>query len=390
MEEQDRRIHAIRRCLQGEGVSTICRALGRSRRWFYYWLQRAATGSPTWAQAQSRAPHRRPTKTPAQLETLICAVRRRLVATKYAQKGAFAIQWQLQQLGVAPIPAIWTINRILRRHGLLVKARYQPRGKPYPAVAVQGPNHVHQLDLVGPRYLQGGSRFYGVHLIDAYSNAVAVAAVPSKRDTDIVEALVAAWQRLGLPRILQVDNELSFRGSNRYPRSFGLLIRLCLYLGVEVLFIPDGEPWRSGIVERFNDVYDKLFLRAQWFRDLDQLRAELPDFEAFHNTQHRYAKLGQRTPWAVHTAGRRRLLPRRFTLHRQGVPWRHGRVSFIRLTDRAGTVRFFSERFVVDPNLVHEYVLGTISTRAGRLKVTHQGRVVTVHPYAVTKISNRV
>ncbi|MFQ5932999.1 MAG: helix-turn-helix domain-containing protein [Nitrospiraceae bacterium] len=390
MEEQDRRIHAIRRFLQGEGVSTICRAVGRSRRWFYYWLRRYAADNPTWAQTQSRAPHRRPTKTSARLEALICAVRQRLVATKYAQKGAFAIQWQLQQLGVEPVPAIWTINRILRRHGLLVKPRYQPRGKPYPAVGVQGPNHVHQLDLVGPRYLHGGSRFYGVHLIDAYSNAVALAAVPSKRDIDVVEAVVAAWQRLGLPRVLQVDNELSFRGSNRYPRSFGLLIRLCLYLGVEVIFIPDEEPWRSGIVERFNDVYDKLFLRSQSFRDVAHVATELPHFETFHNTQHRYAKLGQRTPWEVHTSGRRRLLPRRFRLHRRGLPWRDGRVSFIRLTDKAGTARFFSERFVVDPTLVHEYVMGTIYTRAGLLKFTHQGRIVKVHRYAVTKIANRV
>jgi hypothetical protein len=182
-----------------------------------------------------------------------------------------------------------------------------------------------------------------------------------------------------------VDNELSLRGSNRYPRSFGLLLRLCLSLGVEVVFIPEGEPWRNGIVERFNDVYDKLFLRSQWFRDLEELRGELPAFEAFHNTHHRYAKLGQRTPWEVHTAGRRRLLPRRFTLHRRGVPWRDGRVSFIRLTDRRGAIRFFSESFLVDPALVHEYVTGTISTKAGFLRFTHHGRVVRVYRYTVTK-----
>ena len=88
MEEQEQRIHAIRRFLQGEGVTPICRALARSRRWFYYWLRRYAADNPTWAQTQSRAPHRRPAQTPAQLEALICAVRRRLVATKYAQMRA--------------------------------------------------------------------------------------------------------------------------------------------------------------------------------------------------------------------------------------------------------------------------------------------------------------
>lgn len=385
MEERERRIDAIKRFLRGERVSAICRLLDRSRRWFYYWLRRYVADDPTWAQAKSSAPHRRPTKTAAEVEHLICAVRRRLVATKYAQRGAFAVQWQLQQLGVEPVPRIWTINRVLQRHGLLVKPTYQPKGTPYPAVEPQRPNDLHQLDLVGPRYLQGGERHYGVHLIDAYSNAVALEAVSSKQAALIVEAVVAAWQRLGIPRVLQLDNELSFRGSNRYPRSFGLLLRLCLYLGVEPSFIPEEEPWRNGIIERFNDVYDKLFFRSQRFRNRAHLRAELPRFEAFHNTQHRYAKLGQRPPWTIHAALRRRLLPHRFTRHRTSLPWRDGRVSFIRLTDRAGTVRFFSERFVVDPTLVHEYVTGTIDTKPGLLRFTHQGRVIKVYHYAVTK-----
>lgn len=390
MEEQERRIHAIRRFLQGDRVRGLCRALGRSRQWFYYWLRRYRLDDPTWAQTRSRAPHRRPTKTPEAVERMVCAIRQRLATTKYAQRGALAIQWHLRQLGVEPLPAGWTINRILQRHGLVAKPRYTPRGTPYPAVVARRPNHVHQLDLVGPRHLRGGERFYGVHLIDAYSNAVALEAVPSKRDVEVVAAVVAAWQRLGLPRLVQVDNELSFRGSNRYPRSFGLFLRLCLSLGVEVVFIPEGEPWRNGIIERFNDVYDKLFLRSQWFRDLAHLRAELPRFEVFHNTQHRYAKLGQRTPWEVYTVVKRRLLPHRFAHHRDGLPWRDGRVSFIRLTDQAGTVRFFSERFGVDPTLVHEYVTGTIDTRAGLLTFTHQGRVVKVHRYAVTKNSRRL
>src|ERR1043165_4335963 len=164
----------------------------------------------------------------------VCSIRKGLVKTKYSQKGSVAIQWELQRLGVRPLPAIWTINRILKRQGLLVKPTCPRRISPYPALQPTEPNVVHQMDLVGPRYLKSKERFYGVHLIDGFSNAVALGAAPAKRDTDIVQAVVAGWQRLGIPRFLQVDNELSFRGSNRYPRSFGLLIRLCLYLGVEI------------------------------------------------------------------------------------------------------------------------------------------------------------
>jgi putative transposase len=347
--------------------------------------QRYDPANPAWAQSRSRAPHHVTAKTPPDVERLVCEIRQRLVQTRYAQRGSFAIQWQLQQLCVQPLPAIWTINRILRRHGLAGKRAYQVRGTPYPALADQRPHQVHQLDLVGPRYLAGGERFYGVHIIDVHSRAVALAAVPRKQAPDVVEALVARWQKLGRPRYLQLDNELSFRGSNRHPRSFGLLIRLCLYLGVEVVFIPEREPWRNGIIERFNQVYDQLFWRSQTLRDRAHLAAELPGFEVFHNTQHRYATLGQHTRWEVHSAHRRRRLSSRFSLHHQTLPWREGRISFIRLTDARGHVRFFSESFLVDTALVHEYVKGSITTRLAQLTFFHQGRRVKRYPYTATR-----
>jgi hypothetical protein len=86
-----------------------------------------------------------------------------------------------------------------------------------------------------------------------------------------------------------------------------------------------------------------------------------------------------------YTASRRRRLPPRFTLHRRQRPFRDGRVSLVRLTDAQGRVRFFSESFLVDPTLVHEYVTGTIFTRPGLLKFSCHGRVLKVYKYAVTK-----
>jgi hypothetical protein len=246
-------------------------------------------------------------------------------------------------------------------------------------------NVVHQLDLVGPRYLRGGVRFYGLHLIDAYSNAVALETIETKHDEAIVQGLLRAWRRLGLPRFLQLDNELSFRGSNRYPRSLGVLLHTCLQLGVEVVFIPEGEPWRNGIIEHFNDVYDKVFFRRQQFRDLDDLQAHSREFESFHNANHRYAKLKQRTPASVHPHRLRRP-PAALTQNAfSHMPWRDGRISFVRLTDRRGAVRFFTERFFVDPILVHEYVTGTIYTRKGFLRFTHQGRTLKALKYKISK-----
>ena len=384
MDQRKIRISAVRRHLRGGSITRICRTLGKSRRWFYYWFHRYSPKNNRWANERSRAPHHQPRKLPKNTERLVCQVRRRLLAHKYSQRGAVTIQWELQRLGVNPLPAIWTINRIVRRHKLAthkLRGRHRP---PYPKMLVTAPGVLQQLDLVGPRYLSGGVRFYGSHLIDTFSNAVALEVIHTKQAEAICSALIEQFRRLGVPLYLQLDNELAFKGSNKYPRSFGLVVRLCLQLGVEIIFIPEGEPWRNGIIERFNDTYDKSFFRRQRFPNLDVLRDEVRIFEQFHNQHHRYAKLGQRTPESVHKYRSNSRLSR-FDIATLARTWKDGRISFIRLTDSHGTVRFFTERFIVDPFLAHEYVKGTISTRKSLLRFYHQGHCVKVVRYRVSK-----
>ncbi|MEJ7682747.1 MAG: integrase core domain-containing protein [Segetibacter sp.] len=92
-----------------------------------------------------------------------------------------------------------------------------------------------------------------------------------------------------MPDALQMDNELAFRGSNRYPRSFGSVVRFALSQGVAPVFIPVKEPWRNGIIEKFNHTYQKRFLQMNTFKSLDDLSAREQSFIDFHNSHHRYS-----------------------------------------------------------------------------------------------------
>jgi hypothetical protein len=92
----------------------------------------------------------------------------------------------------------------------------------------------------------------------------------------------------------------------------------------------------------------------------------------------------------VHNAYRRRRLSSRFTQHCQDLPGREGCISFIRLTDARGQVRLSNEAFLVDAAWVHEYVQGTITTRAEQLTFFHQGRRIKRYPYTVTKPKGEV
>jgi len=380
------RIKAIQRYLTGERpVAKIYRSLQRNKQWFYFWLKRYEPNDEQWYKDRPRCNKIIHNRTEGKTEQIVCAIRAKLTATKYAQIGAMAIQWEMQKLGVRSLP-VWTINRIIRRHHLVRKSpTYEKRNTHYPLVPVTTPHCFHQMDLVGPRYIgqSPSHRFYSCNIIDTYSNAVGINPCSGKKDIYINASLVSAWQTLGIPQYLQIDNELSYKGSNRYPRTLGRVLKLCLYLGVEVIFIPEGEPWRQGVIEKFNDVYDKMFFRSQRFRTLLHLHKESRNFEHFHNHHHRYSKLKGKTPWTVHQSVQKRTFPKTFKEHEYDIPFTHGKISFVRLTNKDGKIRFFTETFMVDTCLVHEYVKGTIYTNPGVLRLYYNNKTIKTYRYKV-------
>ena len=382
------RIEAVKRYNSGEKPAVICKSLGKARSWFFFWVKRYNPKDENWFKDQSRANRTIHNKTDKEIETLICNIRKKLFATKYSQIGAFSIQWELKKMGLKKLPPIWTINRILKRQNLLKKSMFfEKQGRVYPSIKAAGPNILHQFDLIGPRYLGKGikNRFYAFNIIDSFSNYVSTNPYPGKKDDYIIDFMLKAWSVMGTPAFLQVDNELSFKGSNRHPRTFGKLIKLCLYFGVEITFVPEAEPWRQGVIEKFNDIYDKLFFRKQVFDDFSHLEKESPIFEDFHNRKHFYSKLKGKTPGMVHVTPRAMISSRLKKQLSNEIPFKNGKVSFVRLTNAEGKIRFFTETFLVDKRLVHEYVKGTIVTRNNQLKFYYHNKLVKTILYTVNK-----
>jgi len=87
----------------------------------------------------------------------------------------------------------------------------------------------------------------------------------------------------------------------------GPLIRLCLNNGVEPWFIPVAEPWRNGVVEKFNDHYQQRFLGKITMTSEAELRTQSLAFEQRHNGTYRYSKLGGKTPLKALVASQKRL-----------------------------------------------------------------------------------
>jgi transposase InsO family protein len=204
----------------------------------------------------------------------------------------------MAERGLPDVP-VRTIHHVLKRHGQIVapeQRRYVPKGTPYPTPPARRPNALHQVDLVGPRHLHGPVRFYSLNAVDAFTGRVAVQPLYARAAQDVLDAFWAIWQRLGIPQALQVDNEATFLGGTLHPRVMGCLVRLCLAHRVQPHFIPLREPWRNGVVERFNHLYQDRFLHRIEIHSRAELEHESLAFETRHNQSWRYSKLGGLTP----------------------------------------------------------------------------------------------
>jgi transposase InsO family protein len=366
------RASAVQRYLAGEDPKSICASLGKTTRWLYKWVARHLPDDPACVEDQSRRPFSSPLRTPAEIEQIVEMVRLSLYNNDRFC-GNQAIQWELADVGVEPLPSLSTISRILRRRELTHRrtGRYTPKGKKYPTFPALAPNQTHQLDLVGPCYLTGPIRFYGLNAIDVAINRCGIEPMPSKAAQSILDAVYAVWLRMGLPENLQVDNEMAFFGSPAYPRGMGPLIRLCLHYGVQLWFIPPSEPWWNGVVEKFNDHYQQKFLDKIMMSSMPQLRQESLAFEHRHNSTYRYSKLKGKTPLKAFAAMEKKVVfPSKSNApkHPLDKP-EEGFYHLVRFIRSGCRLDIFGELFRVPPETQYEYVVATVDVKEQKLKL---------------------
>jgi len=381
------RIRAIERYSRGESISTIASSLGYSRPWVYKWVQRFQKGTAqagAWCEDQSTRPHTHPRRISDGMVERVKLARLHLY-NRGLFCGAQAIDWELQEWGVQSRPSLRTINRILQREELTHRrtGRYESKERKYPKLFAQSANEVHEMDYVGPCYLQGPIRFYSLNSVDLATGRCALSPVLSKAGQHTLDAIWSSWCRLGIPEKVQVDNEMVFYGSRQHPRGMGILIRLCLLNGVEPWFIPLAEPWRNGVVEKFNDHYQNGFLRRVLVRGEKDLRRKSLAFEQKHNTRYRYSKLKGQTPeMALKQCQARIRFPASAEAPRHPLAKpQEGRYHLVRFIRSDGRLDIFGEQYRMPSEAVYEYVVASIDVGREKLQVQVDGRTIEQYPY---------
>jgi transposase InsO family protein len=269
------------------------------------------------------------------------------------------------------LPSLSTIKRVLAAQHLVAE-----RAAPAPAY-FPAPQHVltgrlHALDWTC-RYLEGGPLVYAFHTLNLHTRACAQTIATDKGTPTVVGHVLEAWQTLGIPDFLQLDNDAAFCGGYKVARVFGQFVRLCLYLGIEVIFLPVGEPERNGDVEQLNRLWGCACFDKRHFRSPGQVARASPQFVHWYMTQYAPPKLGEQTPAQAQCAEPRRCLPPNEIA---GLPSRlpitAGRVHFIRQVQPDGTIALLNETWSVSRRLAGKYVWATITTHCRRLEIWSQ------------------
>lgn len=381
------RKEAVRRYLSGEPVMSISKDMGRSRPWIYKWIDRYDPEDDNWYKSLSRAPHNIPHKTPPGTEDLILKLRKKLKdeGTFY---GPLPIQWAMEDLGYKEIPHQNTIKNVLRRNGKIEEPKnsngYKSKNIPYPKIESKGkPNKVHEMDFLGPRYLEGGYCFYCLNVMDVGSHRSIINITENQRGVTAVNKLVLTWKKLGVPKYLKMDNAACFIGSHEHPKAFGKVIRLCLNLGIQPVFIPLSEPWRNGYIEKFQDTFQKMFLRKYYIKGPEELRDMSETFEKRHNEKYRYSYLKGKTPMRAMKDMDYKInkLPDNFQVPDLSKRPNNGFVHIIRFIRSDGILQIFGEKFTAPQETIYQYVKALIDVQNKKLFLLLQGKVIEEMPY---------
>jgi putative transposase len=366
------RRRAIRLTLQGHSRQAILARIPRSPAWLSKWLRRFDQQGWQGLRSGSRSPLHPNARYSEHTRQVVVATRQRLLKRHVGLSGPQAIQDELRQAQLLRrIPSLATIKRILHDAHLIAHPHPPKRGY-FPQPTATSTYVLHAMDWTA-RYLRGGAKLFVFHTIDVQTRALAQTLHTDKRGATVQAHALATWQQLGLPDGLQLDNDAAFNGGYKVARVFGAFVRLCLYLGIEPIFLPVGEPKRNSVVERLHGLWSQTFWRTHRFDDLAAVRRAAPQFLRFYTQRYHPPALQGATPGqAQQQVTRRQLTVQEVEVLPSELPLTAGRVHFLRLVSAAGQITLLNETWMVGKRLAGEYVWATISTARRRLQIYHR------------------
>jgi len=281
------------------------------------------------------------------IEQRIAELRIQLRKSVLGEYGAKAIRTALEAELDRP-PSHAAINRALARRGLQDGVRRTRRPAPpkgwYLPDVMAARAELDCFDFVEDLKIADGP-LVDLLTVKSLHGSLTDAWVLQRSTEATLPCLIARWQRDGLPRYAQFDNDNVFQGAHHHAHVVGRLSRLCLQLGVTPVFVPPLEHGMQNAIEGFNALWQAKVWQRHRAASVSELQALSDRYIAAHRA---------RTRTLAEAAPARRPMSGHFELKTDARL--RGQLIFVRRTNDAGEVHLLGLRFAVSRTWPHRLV----------------------------------
>lgn len=284
---------------EGSNVRALCRRFGISPTTGYTWLARYQKDGRGGLQSRSRRPVTSPDQTSAEIEEVVCTLRR-----AHPRWGGRKLRARLLSLDPScAVPSASSITRILHRHGL-VDPEATAQHRPYVRFEAPFPNDLWQMDFKGHFALARVGRCHPLTVLDDASRfSLGLRALATEQGSAVKEELVCIFRRYGLPNRILCDNSGPWGGAGA-GRWTALTIWL-LRLDVVAIHGRPYHPETQGKDERFHRTLLEELIRGRSFDTLEQTQLAFDQWRHVYNHERPHDALDLLPPITRYEPSRR-------------------------------------------------------------------------------------
>lgn len=273
----------------GANITELCHRFHISRKTGYKWLERSKRSQHL--KDRSRRPKTISYRVPKHIIDKILSAR-----DLHPQWGAKKLRQYLIMQGThaSELPAHHTVNKILKRHGLITRA-VSRQHQPFQRFERSSPNQLWQMDFKGYFSLSNGSDCHPLTIIDDCSRfAVCVAACLDEKFNTVKNVLIRVFMRYGLPDELLIDNGACWKPLNRLKYS-EITIWL-MRLGIVIIHSHPYHPQTRGKNERFHRTLKEELINNISMKNIDDCQKHFDFWRYTYNHQRPHEAIDMKTP----------------------------------------------------------------------------------------------
>ena len=327
-------------------MKELCRSFGISRTLGYAYINRFFQEGHAGLEERSRAPRRVWNKTADCVEDFVVQLRK-----NEPRYGPLTIHGLLDGvIDSRALPAVSTIELILKRHGLVNKRRRVRRiREAHPIFKAEKPNAIWSADFKG-EFRMGNMRYcYPLTIMDTYSRYVlAVVGMHSPTFEGTKAVFEALFEEYGLPDQVHTDNGEPVASAVSLSR----LTRLSVWfieLGIVPVYSDPGHPQDNANHERMHRELKAAATKPS-AANLGRQQLKFAEFRHEYNDLRPHQGLRQRRPQDLYYRSARTYTP-------DIEPWQYPDSIVVKYVCRNGAIRWGAGKWVmVSTTLIEKYI----------------------------------